>query len=263
MLAFPQLSSGAIAQFPNVRGQQYRTRIVETAGGVVYRMGDERARATVWTLPMTGLTPEERVSVDALFAATEGRLRTFTFLDPNDNLLAHSSNYSQSVWVKQAGLVLVGGQSDPFGGTTGVRATNPTGQALQMYQEIATPGNYQYCLSAHVKQETGSSPRLMMGPASDLRFETVSSANVWTRFSVSGKSTSTEAAVRAGVELAPLSEIVLCGVQMEAAAVASRYKETGTRSGVYSRCRFVEDELRWTAEGPGEHSVRLTVMTVN
>ncbi len=263
MLAFPQLSSSAIAQFPNMRGQRYRTRIIETAGGVVYRLGDDRAQTTVWTLPLGGVTTPERAAIDSLFLATEGRLRTFTFLDPNDNLVAYSSGFAQGVWMKQSGVVLTAGQLDPHGGMMAVRVTNPTTQPRHIYQDIGAPGNYQYCFSIYMNGSVGNAVELLTGPESDLRMKSVPVGDTWVRVESEWKSSVIADSVRVGVHLPPMTEIVLFGAQLEAGVAAGSYKDTEARSGVYSRCRFVEDELRWTVVGPGEQSANLSVVTVN
>src|SRR5712691_11780035 len=117
MLVFPQLATGAAALYPVLRRTRARTVVNSLADGrtVVYQDGDGGSEE--WELRATGLTGAEKTAIEALFAATLGRLATFTFLDPAGNLLARSEEFGDPVWMNGAAIQLTPGTNDPFGTT--------------------------------------------------------------------------------------------------------------------------------------------------
>src|SRR5260370_32686495 len=99
MLHYPQLTSGSVCQFPVKRRTTLRTVSNELPSGDNIRMSDPAAARVQWQLQYVGLTDGERSSIEQLFEAAEGRLTTFNFLDPTDNLLMWSEDYTNSVWI--------------------------------------------------------------------------------------------------------------------------------------------------------------------
>ena len=98
MLYYPQLTSGSVSQFPV--GRRSGTRIVsnELPSGDSIRMTDAGAATIRWQLQYGGLTDDEWSAMEQLFEASEGRLNTFTFLDPTDNLLLWSEDWTKPAW---------------------------------------------------------------------------------------------------------------------------------------------------------------------
>src|SRR5271170_7124501 len=128
MLYYPQLTTGAVSQFPVIRSTNMRTVANQLASGFTIRMTDTGAQKAQWRLRYASLTDGERGSIESLFEAAEGQLNTFTFLDPTDNLLMWSEDWTQPVWVADPLLHVTGGQADPFGGSDAMQLTN-TGEA--------------------------------------------------------------------------------------------------------------------------------------
>src|SRR5207253_9091970 len=98
MLYYPQLMSGSISQYPVTRRNQRRTVTNLLADGSDLRMEDTPAAQVVWDLTYNHLTAGELMNLLQLFDAVEGRLGTFTFLDPTDNLLNWTEDLTQNVW---------------------------------------------------------------------------------------------------------------------------------------------------------------------
>src|SRR5579862_2476021 len=98
MLFFPQLSTGALSQFPVTRSANMRTVSNQLAGGFTVRMSDTGDQTVQWRLRYSNLTDSERAAIESLFEASEGQLSTFTFLDPTSNLLTWSEDWTQPVW---------------------------------------------------------------------------------------------------------------------------------------------------------------------
>ena len=163
MLVFPQLLSGANAQYPLVRTDVFRTALNSLADGRELKFADAGGVATRWELRMEGLTNGEWAEIAALQEAVEGRLRTFTLLDPLSNLFEWSEELIQPEWMKDPMLVVAAGVADPFGGAAAFQVVN-AGQADQtLRQVIAGPTGFQYCCSVWARSVAGSSVTLFRG----------------------------------------------------------------------------------------------------
>jgi hypothetical protein len=114
MLYYPQLSTGAVSQFPVMRATNMRTVANQLPSGYTIRMADTGAQKVQWRLRYSALTNGELASIESLFAASEGQLNTFTFLDPTSNLLMWSEDWTQTVWTPDPLLQVTGGASDPL-----------------------------------------------------------------------------------------------------------------------------------------------------
>jgi hypothetical protein len=123
VLFFPQLRSGAVAQLPLQRSENYRTLRNALADGSVIQMSDASFARVVWTLKFSDLTVDEAQALQSLFRSADGRLNTFTFVDPSANLLCWSEDLTQPVWSVDPQLALSGVQ-DAFGGAAGTQITN-------------------------------------------------------------------------------------------------------------------------------------------
>src|SRR5579871_5110583 len=109
MLIYPQLASGALSQFPIKRQRRLRTVTNLAADGSSVKLADTHGAYVEWNLEYAGLTDAELGSLEQFFAAAEGSLNAFTFLDPTDNLLAWSNELTNAAFVKGTLLTLTGG----------------------------------------------------------------------------------------------------------------------------------------------------------
>src|ERR1700682_2104067 len=123
MLYYPQLASGALCQLPIKTRTRLRTVSNELPSGDNIRMTDPGIATVRWRLQYAGLTDGERSSIEQLFEAAEGQLTTFTFLDPTDNLLLWSDDYTKSVWTVDPLLNVTTGSADPLGGNGAMQMT--------------------------------------------------------------------------------------------------------------------------------------------
>src|SRR5438067_1510210 len=149
MLYYPQLASGSICQYPVIRTNQRRTVANILADGSDLRMEDSGSAQVSWDLTYNNLTTEEFARIQALFDAVEGRLGTFTFVDPTDNLLNWTEDFSQSPWTADPLLQTSGTLQDPLGGTGAAQMTNTAQIAQRMGQTIAAQSSFLYCLSMY------------------------------------------------------------------------------------------------------------------
>jgi len=136
MLAFPQLATGTCAQYPLRTNTEFRTVFNQYNSTVTYKHVDIGYRFSTWELHLRQLTNAERATVQTFFDSVEGRLKWFTFLDPTDNLVARSQDFGAAIWVKDAGMIISGGQSDPLGSTSATLILNSGVVARRMTQRL-------------------------------------------------------------------------------------------------------------------------------
>src|SRR6266700_4194504 len=146
MLYFPQLSTGAVAQYSIQKRRLTRTVVNEALSGARVKLSDPNVAAVEWTLDFEELSDDERDSLAELYGGVEGRLGDFTFLDPIDNLLLWSEKLDEAVWERNLLLQITAGVADPNGGTAANRIVNTGTAALAMEQTVNAPGWFQYAL---------------------------------------------------------------------------------------------------------------------
>jgi hypothetical protein len=259
MLCFPQLSTGALAQYPIEKRRLTRTLINQVLSGARLKLADPDAATVEWTLDYQTLTTSERGSIEDLFRAVEGRLGEFTFLDPTDNLLQWSEQLDDAVWERNLLLGVTGSIGDPIGGAAASRLSNSGGAALSIEQTVNGPGWFHYGFSLQARSDQNTQLRLTRSTLTQTEASIFSVGPEWKPLLLSGSFGGTEESVRFGIEVGAGNWVDIYGVQVEAQPGASGYKKTLSRSGVYSRARFSNDSLSITADGPGRHSCRVRI----
>jgi hypothetical protein len=183
MAVFPQLTSGALAQFPVRKSNQLRTVVNTMADGSVVKLADPAGAITEWQLQYSNLSDAEAAAMQQFFLSMEGSLNVFTFLDPTANLLAWSDQLTNDVWTADPFAGLTGGVADPLGGTNGWTLSNSGAAPQGVYQTLNVPGGYTYCLSVYVQSATPGTAILMLAGNQT----TVTVGSGWTRFAVTGQ----------------------------------------------------------------------------
>jgi hypothetical protein len=254
MLVFPQLMSGAVAQYPLEKRRRTRSTMVRTEGGSWYTRHDAGADAVEWTLHYADLDPEQAERLETFFAEAEGRLRTFLFVDPLANLLRWSGDLTQGVWETGMTGVAASAQTDPRGGQEAFVLTNGSAGQTGIAQTVAGPAGYRYAGSVWVRGAVGSKVWLRLG-------ETAAEFAVsgqWRRCQMTAL-VSGVAGVRWALELGPGGTCEVFGPQLEAQRAAGGYQASGGESAVYSSARFDQDELEWVVEGPEQIGTRVRI----
>jgi hypothetical protein len=261
MLCFPQLSTGSIGQYPIQKRRLSRAVVNEASDGSRVKLADPGAGAIEWTLTFESLSDEERSALKNLHSVTEGRLGSFTFLDPTDNLLCWSEKLDDSVWERNALLTVTPNVTDPAGGTHANRLTNTGGAPLAIEQTVNGPGWFRYAFGLQARSDQEQQISLIRSTATQTHRASFRIGPEWTRIVLSGNFTGVEESVDFGIELSPGHAVELYGVQAEAQAGASGYKKTFSSCGVYSEARFMDDDISLTADGPNQHSCKLGIRT--
>ena len=259
MLYYPQLPTGAIAQYPISRNNIRRTVANTLADGTQITMADPGAAAVSWTLTYAHLTTSELNALTQLFAAAQGRWQTFTFLDPTDNLLNWSEDLSQADWRADPLLTISSGFPDAVGGTSGWRLVNTAQGNQQMVQTLAIPPSYQYCFSLYVRSDAPCPFSAAVNGA----LLGASATTSWTRLVFPVRSGAGSGNVAVGVSLPAGGSLYVFGLQLEAQGGAGGYKVTESTAGVYAHSRFDQDVLTTTAAGVGQFSATVKIAAGN
>lgn len=253
MLIYPQLTSGALTQFPSQKRRRLRTVLNVLGDGSGIKLADPAAEITEWQLEYSNLSDAEAGALQQFFEATEGSLQAFTFLDPTANLLAWSNQLDHAGWNKGPLLSIAGGLADPAGGTNAWHVSNSGSATQVLSQTLEVPGEYRYCLSVYAKSAAGAAVILMCGPARAER----ALATEWSRIAISANGGPTEP-VEFGIEFPAGASADLYGMQVEAQPGASAYKPS-TSGGVYPNAWFRDDYLAVTATDVNHHSATVNI----
>jgi hypothetical protein len=261
MLYYPQLSTGTLAQFPLRKSLLKRTVVNDCLDGRTVKLADVLAGTVQWELNYAGLTEAEWNAMKTLFLAVEGRLQTFVFLDPTDNLLRLSETFSSSVWQKGSLLLITTGIADPLGTTRAVRIVNPSAVDLSISQAIIAAGWFQYCFSAYVRSAAPGTVTLTRRTADGNDARRESTGPLWRRIYSFGGIEGTADEIEFGITIPAGGTVELFGLQAEAQPQPSAYKRTDSQAGVYGATRFKDDALSPIAAGPNDYSLQVHLVS--
>jgi hypothetical protein len=254
MLYYPQLSSGAVSQLPVTQRTSIRTVANEMLGGDTLRTADPNDDIVRWQLQYSGLTDTEWTSIEQLFEAAEGRLNTFTFLDPTDNLLMWSEDWTNAVWTADPLLQLVSGIQDPLGTSNAVQLTNTAQTTQRITQNIAGASWFQYCFSVYLRSNVSTVVQMVASAGGHDSLTAISTGAAWIRAVASGSLAVVQDGLGFGIQLPAGASIQAFGAQVEAQTAAGEYKKTLDLGGVYSSTRFDSDSLALTTNAANQNS---------
>jgi len=263
-LYFPQLSSGALAQYPI-----QKARIVPTVKNVMLDGNmwlcpglsfNSHASRMVWELNYAALSQVDAQALQSHFSACVGPLRAFTFIDPTDNMLVASGDFTNAGWQKGA-IQIISGVVDPQGGSDATVLTNTSQANQQLVQTLNVPANYQYCLSAYATCTQAATIVLMRSGSTASDTTSLSVGSSWTRLVSSGRLNDAGTTLTVGMMLAPGQQITIYGMQLEAQLQPSRYRSTGQAGGVYPSAHWATDELALIATAPNLYSTSFSIET--
>lgn len=256
---FPQLGSGALAQYPITRrwSKCVVTNMLPYGGRVV--MARPAPPRFSWELHYQGLSDTEWGDLQAFFCASAGRFGTFTFVDPSDNLLAWTDDLTNPAWTADPMLQVTKPAEDPRGGSNAAVLTNGGQAAQRLMQRLAGPGWFQYCFSMYACASSPCTIDLMRSSAGVEARTRAQITTAWTRIQSAGSLTTQSEEIQFGIELAPSASIFVYGLQVEAQPCAGSYKPKADRDGVYSKSRFDQDRFEQVTDAAGKHSTRVRI----
>lgn len=249
-LFFPQLTSGAYAQYPIQKTRAARTINNVLADGSMVVFADPGGSRLYWQLSFTELTAVEASVLEAHFEACAGPVRAFTFIDPTDNMLVWSSDLAAAVWGRSSDIVLAAAAADPMGSSAAFTVTNNAAVSEEITQTLAVPANYHYSFSLYVRSVTPSSLVLVRRGASTEAATAYNIGPSWTRLISAGELGDSATNISVSIRLSAGQQVILYGPQLEPQLAPSRYRATGARGGVYPNAHWAVDDLVLTATAP-------------
>src|SRR5436190_6515590 len=84
MVTFPQLKTGAVAQYPIARREQFRNQTVRFLDGTTQAYRDCGGARQRWAIQLSGLDETELGAIEEFFLANQGGFGSFAFADPWD-----------------------------------------------------------------------------------------------------------------------------------------------------------------------------------
>ena len=256
---FPQLSVGAVAQYPLRKVRSYRTIKNVLSDGRLIVLPDRAAKRVAWHLSYVNLTADDIKALQSHFRFCQGPLQTFTFLDPTGNLLSFSDKLSASVWLQANQIQVQAGFSDTLKTQNAVRLTNTGQSTSDLYQALSLPANYSYCFSAYVRSDLFGTLALFRRTQTVVATESFTFGSSWRRIYLTGSLLDQGSNLQVGLTLQPGQQVEICGMQLEPQLAPSEYRSTDERCGIYSEARYGMNELLIRADGYNLYSTELLV----
>lgn len=261
-LFFPQLSTGAMAQFPFSKIRSVRTVQNVSADGSVIASPDPASARIVWDLRYNELLAAEVQAIQQFYTACCGPYSAFTFIDPADNMLQYSSDLTNGAWTLSPNISVTAGVPDPMGGSGGFTVVNSGQIAETIAQTVAVPANYQYCFSVYVQSAISASVALTRTGTAATASSSYGCGPDWNRVSSSGRLADAGTELTIAVQLQPGQTIQLFGPQLEPQGAASAYRSTSSRSGIYPNAHWSSNQLIFSANGPSSFASTFSIESV-
>lgn len=256
---FPHLNHGTGSQYPIRRTTRYRTVVNANDLTTNLRTTDPGSRRMAWWLRYQGLADSELAALTALFRDTRGPLRSFTYLDPEANLLSHSETLTNAAWQKSAGLSVSVAASNPDVAQSSCQLVSSPGQTAEIYQWLDVPASCRWVLSVYARSATPAQVSLFLRTAADERNRSFTLTSAWKRYSFGDQFWTSGEGLDAGFRMGGGATVEISALQLECQAAPSRYKRSDTQGGIYRDARFSQDTLRVTTLAANCHQISLII----
>jgi hypothetical protein len=237
-LFFPQLSSGALVQYPVKRTRNVHTPGTESEDGTRVMYFDPFSARLQWLLSYNALKESEMLQLQSLFDACRGRFRSFTFLDPIGNLL--SGSWQHGPRIQRSGWIY----------------TNVGNTLEEVSQTLAIPTSYVYTFSLFSASSDADSTVTLVR-----RGQTTEHANVLQivegRLVSSGALSEVATGFTVAVQLNPGQSIDLVRAQLEPQPSPGDFR--APTGGVYTNAHWAVDQLIFSAEAPDSFSTSFSI----
>jgi hypothetical protein len=253
---FPQIGSGAVAQFPLQRKRQWRAITNELESGELISLPDASGGQIEWRLSYRELTDAEVANLTNLFAASGGAAISFGFVDPFANLLGWSEDLSQPGW-QPGQLTATGGFSDPVGTQRAWTLQNTNAAEQMLSQTLGIPGAYTVCFSVYVRSDSAGT----IGILRDTTRVNLPVGPQWKRIQIGGTGVSGAVQSTFSLAIGAGSSARVFGLQAEAQPWPSPYRPTGAAAGILEETRFSGDGLAVISTAPGLSSCQVTLLS--
>ncbi len=253
MLVFPQLQSGAVAQWPFSTRTRFAVPWVAAGNGTRWRLFQPGAGERQWRLRFTGLSEEEAAGLRSFYAACGGPLRPFLFVDPTANLLRESEDLTASIWNRSAGLTLTAVAGEP--GRYKVWRFSAADTDGQTTQHVGIAEGFRVCISLAARSEAGTGIELLAGAAAAPH----ATASEWRTFSLNASCG--EGGLAAGVRIPAGGVVEVKALQICAQPTAGAYVPSGVNAGIYPNAHFATEELALECLAPGLYEAEVVIVS--
>lgn len=251
-----------LATYPLSREVRFTTRLNHLTDSTEYRATELAVPLFHWDLSVQPLSDAGLTTVQNFFQARGGAYESFGFLDPLDNLLLWSEDFTQAAWQKSnpVDLHVTAGITDPLGGTA-AQTLNNTGFFPNVVQQIvaAKPGGITFTVSVWLKAGTAPITMRLSDGATETFSLTVTSGSGWTRYHLTGTFSGAGTQVGSEIEIPAGAGVGVFGAQMVAAVGPAGYTRTTTVSGFHPNCRFGAGAFDHRSVAPGVNRLRLAI----
>lgn len=260
-LAYPQLSSGAMVQYPLRKRRMIQSAVNTFADGSMITSNINANTQRVWELSYTDLTNVDRAALQNLFVNCQGPLMPFVFIDPTENMLGNSSDLTSGAWMAAPLLSVTGGAPDPLGGNTAFTLVNDSQVDQQVSQTMTAPANFRYCFSLYAMAAVSTPFRLGLNTGASQQSETFTATGNWLRVAAPLQLTDSETTFTASIIVPAAQTVVTWGPQLEPQLSPSRYRATASAGGVYQNAHFLGNSLTFESDAPGLFSTVISIET--
>lgn len=280
MSYFPQIDGAVSTQLPYKTAKSFSSRFKEMKFSRPYSVATRGSGVTgypagplsLFSVSFSAITNAEIATLASFFDEMKGRFGTFTFLDPEGNMVHDSENFSAATWSRTS--TAVGSPTtDPFGGS---RATTLTSGSAA--QELSTevvplsvlPAGFALCGSLYARSASSRtlSVALSLGSSGVIaRRSWTLPAGSWVRLFCSTTVTmggaDTVRLVIGGDGVWSSGSIDVFGPQCSPTLGPGNYVRTPDAYGVHPKCRFDTDAFSYTRVGPNQNTLSLPIQEFN
>ncbi len=255
----PWLNNGMLAQLPVRMGMR---RIAPANrfpdGSILYAASDAKLQYD-WTLKYENLNEQEWQRFADFFVTTQNGSASFAFYDPLGNMLAHSANLQNPVWIAPSALAISPYVDSDVAGA--FILTNPTLQPLTVSQTAGVAGAFAVCFSVLSRWEGGASVALSLSDGGTTETRSFQ-AGAWTRNHLVKRGVESSISRTAAIVVPPHTQVIVAAPQMEIASRPNAYVETGVHSGVFSAAWLSQKQIELQSPAPGAHSIILHIESI-
>jgi len=254
---YPQLASGAVAQFPLQKSYRVLSTINLQEDGSRYTAAASDPLQLSWVLPYKHITMAEANTLQEFFGTVRGRLLPFTFLDPAGNLLAWSEDLTNAVWQKTPLTVVTG--NDNRGVKTFQLASGASGSAT-VSQVLPCPATALVCFSLFARADQPVVLTLSVTDASGAVEKSFELGSAWQQFYVTQTGFGNSIGKTAALSFPQGSQAHVSRLTASPQPAPGAYITTAATSGLMTKTRFDQDSFLVTALGANDYAcdVRLT-----
>ena len=257
---FPQLASGAIAQFPLQQSRRMRSIANLLDDGTYYALADT-ASWLRWQLTYAALTDAEANTLAAFFEQNEGRAGSFLFANPGANLLVQSESLENAAWTRNSLLTVRAGTADPLNTTRAATLTNTSAAALTIAQTVGLPGAMTACFSAYLRCDAEAPVQLTRNDGASTVTQPFTLRPEWQRVTLRSTIAGGAGPGTFSLTIPPGYAVDVFGFQVTAQPGPGQYVATGATGGLYPATFFDSDELNITRTDYNQNSCQVRLVS--